>query len=206
MQQSQVVCGMAKPKHWRISATWQFFTLAAHPSSKGMCGHSQGVQIAGSGHLASAERLADVEALALLKGLAATEEEGAKLLSGLAVGKGFALTFLSELGLQPESDTLPLSLGNTTVHSASKQHPVASLLHPCLAGHCSSTNKGYGVRGWCSIRCQVLCQLDRTLCAPGWGPSRGRLCGALFLAATSTICSMSAKDTSATESQLVSTL
>lgn len=88
--------------------------------------------------------MAAVEALALLKSCAATEEEGAKLLSSLALGKGFALTFLSELGLQPESDTLPFSLGNTTVHSASKQHPHVRLLHPCLAGHCSSTRKGYG--------------------------------------------------------------
>ena len=53
-----------------------------------------------------------------------------------------------------------------------------------------------------------------TSCADGAGPrlgpvealSHGRLCGPCFLAATSTTWSMSAKDTSATASQLVSTL
>ena len=47
MQRSRLVCGMAKPKQWRISATWQLFKVVAHTSSKGMCGPSQGIQVAG---------------------------------------------------------------------------------------------------------------------------------------------------------------
>ena len=41
-----------------------------------------------------------------------------RLLGGLGLWIGVTAVFLLTCALQPESDTLPLSLGNTSVHSA----------------------------------------------------------------------------------------